>query len=261
MAISNLVLTQQIYSEEPNGAHAHYREPVPLIAVRLLEPGHFDEDDSWITTFLARGKQRILKCFFANWPTKFKVRLAMEPLKNFKAVWTYLTFQETTLKFMNVIVSSAKNLKTESFAFKRRDWIIFVQLSRFEKCHCNPQHRQHYKQSKQRASNLERDQLTFFSLAIVAWISKYLFNVSRYGPLPWNCKRRLWGSHLNFTYSPFLLHLYRVYYDRIKWPSPVGSVAQLARRCTMQYHRDQDSDPEKPEFSQVFFSHLLNGRL
>ena len=31
MAISNLVLTQQIYSEETNGAHAHYREPVPLM--------------------------------------------------------------------------------------------------------------------------------------------------------------------------------------------------------------------------------------
>ena len=30
MAIWNLVLTQQIYSEETNGAHAHYREPVPL---------------------------------------------------------------------------------------------------------------------------------------------------------------------------------------------------------------------------------------
>ena len=30
MAISNLVLTQQIYSGETNGAHAHYREPVPL---------------------------------------------------------------------------------------------------------------------------------------------------------------------------------------------------------------------------------------
>ena len=30
MAISNLVLTQQIYSEETNGAHAHCREPVPL---------------------------------------------------------------------------------------------------------------------------------------------------------------------------------------------------------------------------------------
>ena len=31
MAISNLVLTRQIYSEETNGAHAHYREPVPFI--------------------------------------------------------------------------------------------------------------------------------------------------------------------------------------------------------------------------------------
>ena len=30
MAIPNLVLTRQIYSEETNGAHAHYREPVPL---------------------------------------------------------------------------------------------------------------------------------------------------------------------------------------------------------------------------------------
>ena len=30
MAISNLVLTRQIYSEETNGAHAHYHEPVPL---------------------------------------------------------------------------------------------------------------------------------------------------------------------------------------------------------------------------------------
>ena len=32
MAISNLVLTRQIYSEETNGAPAHYREPVPLKA-------------------------------------------------------------------------------------------------------------------------------------------------------------------------------------------------------------------------------------
>ena len=30
MAISNLLLTRQIYSKETNGAHAHYREPVPL---------------------------------------------------------------------------------------------------------------------------------------------------------------------------------------------------------------------------------------
>ena len=33
MAISNLVLTRQIYSEETNGAHAHYREPVPVISI------------------------------------------------------------------------------------------------------------------------------------------------------------------------------------------------------------------------------------
>ena len=31
MATSNLVLTWEIYSEETNKAHAHYREPVPLI--------------------------------------------------------------------------------------------------------------------------------------------------------------------------------------------------------------------------------------
>ena len=34
MAISNLVLTQQSYSED--GAHAHYREPVPLIRYNPL---------------------------------------------------------------------------------------------------------------------------------------------------------------------------------------------------------------------------------
>ena len=33
MAISNLVLTRQIYSEETNGAHAHSREPVPITYV------------------------------------------------------------------------------------------------------------------------------------------------------------------------------------------------------------------------------------
>ena len=36
MAISNLVLTRQIYSDETNGAHAHYREPVPLKALTNL---------------------------------------------------------------------------------------------------------------------------------------------------------------------------------------------------------------------------------
>ena len=37
MAISNLVLTQQIYSEETNGAHALYREPVHLKGLCQLE--------------------------------------------------------------------------------------------------------------------------------------------------------------------------------------------------------------------------------
>ena len=36
IAISNLVLTRQIYSEGTNGAHAHYREPVPLRIVKLI---------------------------------------------------------------------------------------------------------------------------------------------------------------------------------------------------------------------------------
>ena len=43
MAISNLVLTRQIYSEETNGAYAHYREPVPL---RGFQPRQ--EAISWV---------------------------------------------------------------------------------------------------------------------------------------------------------------------------------------------------------------------
>ena len=42
MAISNLVLTRQIYSEETNGAHAHYREPVPL----SIDNETYDDDAS-----------------------------------------------------------------------------------------------------------------------------------------------------------------------------------------------------------------------
>ena len=38
MAISNLVLTQQIYSEETNGAHAHNRDRVPLSRSRRVLP-------------------------------------------------------------------------------------------------------------------------------------------------------------------------------------------------------------------------------
>ena len=36
MAISNLVLTQQIYSEETNGAHAHNRDRVPLMVMKEM---------------------------------------------------------------------------------------------------------------------------------------------------------------------------------------------------------------------------------
>ena len=36
MAISNLVLTQQIYSEETNGAHAHNRDRVPWMVSFLI---------------------------------------------------------------------------------------------------------------------------------------------------------------------------------------------------------------------------------
>ena len=36
MAISNLELTRQIYSEETNGTYAHYREPVPLMSFRQI---------------------------------------------------------------------------------------------------------------------------------------------------------------------------------------------------------------------------------
>ena len=36
MAISNLVLTRQIYSEETNGAHAHNRDRIPLKEVLNL---------------------------------------------------------------------------------------------------------------------------------------------------------------------------------------------------------------------------------
>ena len=36
IAISNLVLARQIYSKETNGAHAHYREPVPFTSLTDL---------------------------------------------------------------------------------------------------------------------------------------------------------------------------------------------------------------------------------
>ena len=44
MAISNLVLTQQIYFEETNGAHAHNRDRVPLRRNRALRSNDADDN-------------------------------------------------------------------------------------------------------------------------------------------------------------------------------------------------------------------------
>ena len=61
MAISNLVLTQQIYSEEANGAHAHYREPVPLtehFSGFLGETEHFSGKNGALRWSILVGKQK-----------------------------------------------------------------------------------------------------------------------------------------------------------------------------------------------------------
>ena len=44
MAISNSVLTQQIYSEETNGAHAHNRYRLPLSRCPISEQHQFFPD-------------------------------------------------------------------------------------------------------------------------------------------------------------------------------------------------------------------------
>ena len=66
IAISNLVLTQQIYSEETNGAHAHYREPVPLkhsTGVRKI-----------ISSCLSRVLDMLIKTFLFSSPSlKFTI--------------------------------------------------------------------------------------------------------------------------------------------------------------------------------------------
>ena len=62
MAISNLVLTQQIYSEEKNGAHAHYREPVPLKTKHQI-----DWDSATSITYSTDYYQRLtLESWFTN---------------------------------------------------------------------------------------------------------------------------------------------------------------------------------------------------
>ena len=56
--------------------------------------------------------------------------------ENFKTIWTYPPFQETALKFMNVIGHLHKTW--ESFVLRKYyDLTIFFQMSRFQCPHCN----------------------------------------------------------------------------------------------------------------------------
>ena len=59
------------------------------------------------------------------------------PIENLKTAWTYLTSQETALKFMNVIGPFAKNLRI--FCFQKMLWLddIVFQVSWFGCLHCN----------------------------------------------------------------------------------------------------------------------------
>ena len=60
-------------------------------------------------------------------------------VENFKTAWTYLTSQETALKFMNVIGPFAKK-KLENLLFSE-NWLwldnIVFQVSWFTCLHCN----------------------------------------------------------------------------------------------------------------------------
>ena len=49
MAISNLVLTRQIYSEETNAAHAHNRDRVPLSKRLKARQMCVDDDENAIS--------------------------------------------------------------------------------------------------------------------------------------------------------------------------------------------------------------------
>ena len=72
-------------------------EFVTVVTVRLLEPGHLDEDYPISTLFENKG----FSSFFTNRPIKIDV----QPCNRWKLKTglTYLTSQETALKFINVI--------------------------------------------------------------------------------------------------------------------------------------------------------------
>ena len=89
MAISNLVLTRQIYSEETNGAHAHYREPVPLTLcfhlgqLRGRVGGQFPRNVQWSEALL----------FFLKRDTiHFKKRIDKLIIFDIVCLWHFSTF-------------------------------------------------------------------------------------------------------------------------------------------------------------------------
>ena len=45
----------------------------------------------------------------------------LSTVENFKAIWTYLTSQETALKFIKVIGPFAENLR--NFCFQKQLWL------------------------------------------------------------------------------------------------------------------------------------------
>ena len=87
-----------------------------FIAVWLLKPGHLEEDCLIPWYPLDFLKQKIF-FFFANGPIKFKIRLYNRCIENFQTVWTYLTSQETTLKFM-ILIGLFEKKTRESFVLE-----------------------------------------------------------------------------------------------------------------------------------------------
>ena len=104
------------------------KERQHYFTMRLLEPGHLEED-CLITTI---SEKKILKFFFFFLQTnQWNSRFNYETVETFKTVWTYLTSQETALKFMNVFGPLAKKTRN------RGNWTFSFLVPRFEQLHCN----------------------------------------------------------------------------------------------------------------------------
>ena len=97
MAISNLVLTRQVYSEETNGAHAHYREPVPLNARSLVK------NQDALAHLLANINHKFsVLDITETWVKESNVNRSNEKLLKYKTYKNNLTTSNTVL---NVFLS------------------------------------------------------------------------------------------------------------------------------------------------------------